>query len=149
MTVSSVSHRVRRQGTGNRWCRFWRDERGQVTAELVIIMPLLMTLILVIAQVALWAQATHIAQAAASEALSATRVQGGTVQAGDAEAAQVLAQLGTATLRDPRVTVTRDAARASVTVHGSASAVVPFLQLPVHAEAAGPVEAFRDIGTAP
>ena len=55
-------------------CR--RDERGAVTPELALTVPALLLLILLIAQFAIWAHATHIAQAAASQALSAARVQG-------------------------------------------------------------------------
>ena len=79
----------------------WRDERGAVTAELVIVMPLLLTMVLVIAQWTLWAHATHIAQATASEALSAARVHGGTVAAGQAHAQHVLDQLGHGPLIGP------------------------------------------------
>jgi hypothetical protein len=41
------------------------------------------------------------------------------------------------------VAVTEDANTASVTITGTATAVVPFLTLPVHAEATGPREEFR------
>src|SRR5829696_7992721 len=50
------------------------SDRGSVSAELVIAMPLLMLLILLIAQFALWAHATHIAQASAAQGLAAARV---------------------------------------------------------------------------
>lgn len=123
--------------------RVWRDERGAATTELVIVMPLLLSMVLVIAQWALWAHATHIAQAAASEALSAARVHGGTVAGGQAQAQHVLDQLGRGPLTGPRVSVTRDANRAAVTITGTATSVLPFLRLPVHAEAAGPVEVFH------
>jgi Flp pilus assembly protein TadG len=121
----------------------WRDERGAATTELVIVMPLLLSMVLVIAQWALWAHATHIAQAAASEALSAARVHGGTVAAGQAQAQHVLSQLGRGPLTSPQVSVTRDAHRAAVTITGAATSVLPFLRLPVHAEVAGPVEVFH------
>lgn len=121
----------------------WRDERGATTTELVIVMPVLLTMVMVIAQWTLWAHATHIAQAAASEALSAARVHGGTVAAGQAQAQHVLDQLGRGPLSGPQVSVTRDAHRAAVTITGTATSVLPFLRLPVHAEAAGPVEVFH------
>jgi Flp pilus assembly protein TadG len=123
--------------------RVWRDERGATTTELVIVMPLLLSMVLLIAQWALWAHATHIAQAAASEALSAARVHGGTVAAGQAQAQYVLDQLGRGPLTGPQVSVTRDAHRVAVTITGAATSVLPFLRLPVHAEAAGPVEVFH------
>ena len=39
--------------------------------------------------------------------------------------------------------MTRDTNRAAVTITGTATSVLPFLRLPVHAEAAGPVEVFH------
>jgi len=109
----------------------------------VIAMPLLILLILLIAQFALWEHATHIAQAAAARGLAAARASGGTAAAGTAEAQQVLAQLGQGPLRDPTVSVTRDGQHAAVRVSGTATAVLPFLRLRAHGEATGPVEVFR------
>jgi hypothetical protein len=135
-------------GHGRQWAlrrisAVWRDEAGSATVELVIVMPVLFTMIMLIGQWVLWAHATHIAQTAASEALSATRVYGGTPQAGQAEARGVLTELGQGPLARPDVAVTEDANTASVTITGTATAVVPFLTLPVHAEATGPREEFR------
>lgn len=115
-------------------------ERGSGTVELTIATPLLMLLILGIVQFATWSHATHIAQAAASQGLAAARVDGGTNADGHEAAASVLAQLADGPLEGPGITVTRGEASAAVAVTGTAAAVVPFLNLPVHAEAAGPVE---------
>lgn len=104
---------------------------------------MLMLLILLIAQFAVWAHATHIAQAAAAQGLAAARVDGGTASAGASETRLVLDQLGRGPLKDPRVAVTRDQRQATVLVTGTAASVVPFLRLRVHAEAAGPAEVFR------
>jgi len=111
-------------------------------------MPLLMLLILLIAQFALWEHATHVAQAAAARGLAAARVSNGTAAAGTAEAQRVLAQLGRGPLRNPRVSVTRNGQEAAVRGSGTATPVVPFLHLPAHGEATGPVEVFRPaVGT--
>lgn len=131
--------RVRRSWLG----RLCADERGAATAELVLATPLLLLLIMLIAQFTLWLHATHIAQAAASQALSATRVQSGTIAAGDTEAQRVLSQLGRGPLHNPRVTVTRDPAQATVHIEGSVTNVVPFLSLTAAGDAVGPVERFR------
>ncbi|CAM5731120.1 hypothetical protein GCM10010390_05490 [Streptomyces mordarskii] len=120
-----------------------RDDRGAVTTEIVLVLPLLFTLVLVIGQVTVWAHATHMAQATASHALSATRVEDGTAQSGRTDAQHVLDQLGRGPLRSVTVSVTRDADSASVRVEGTATSVVPFLHLPVHAESAGPLERFQ------
>lgn len=128
------------------WCarvrRALRGDRGSVTAELVIVTPLLLLMLLAIVQFALWSHATHIAQAAASQGLAAARVQGGTAATGTAGAQQVLDQLAGGPLRGAAVTSDRDADSASVRISGTATPVIPFLSLPVHAEAAGPVERF-------
>ncbi|MEV7393940.1 TadE family protein [Streptomyces sp. NPDC091215] len=120
-----------------------RDEGGAVTAEMVIIMPALLTMVLLLAQATVWWHADHIAQATASDALSVTRVQDGTAAAGRSEAQRVLDQLGERPLRGAHVAVTRTADNAEVEVTGTASSVVPFLHLPVRTHAFGPVERFR------
>jgi Flp pilus assembly protein TadG len=118
------------------------DERGSGTVELVIATPALLLLILLIAQFALYMHATHIAQSAASQALSATRVEGGSAAAGNAEAQRVLSQLGSGPLQESSVNARRGATTASVTISGTATTILPFITLTVHVEAAGPVDKF-------
>ncbi|HVK20005.1 MAG TPA: TadE/TadG family type IV pilus assembly protein [Actinokineospora sp.] len=124
----------------------WRsalvNDRGSVSAELVLVIPLLLFLLLLIVQFALWSHATHVAQAAASNGLAVARAQNGSADLGSAAAQRVLDDLAGGPLVDPAVTAHRDNTTASVHITGTASAVVPFLRLPVHAEAAGPVERF-------
>jgi len=124
----------------SRFCRIVHDDRGAVSAELVIATPLLMLLLLAIVQFALWSHATHIAQAAASQGLAAARTQHGTATAGVTSAQQLLNQLADGPLTDPTVNADRTATTASVHIRGTATSVVPFLTLPVTANAAGPVE---------
>src|SRR5699024_8754842 len=102
----------------------------------------LLLLLLVVAQFAVWAHATHVAQTAASQALSAARVQGGSDVAGQAHATDVLAQLGGGPLRDPHAVVTRGPEQSTVEITGQATRVVPFLDLPVRGRAVGPSERF-------
>jgi Flp pilus assembly protein TadG len=122
--------------------RLRHDQRGAGTAELVVASPLLLLLILLIAQFALYMHATHIAQAAASEALSATRVSGGSAAAGKIEGQRILAQLGSGPLQGGLVNAQRGITQASVTITGTATSVIPFMTLTVHAEAVGPIEKF-------
>lgn len=119
-------------------------DRGSVSAELVIATPLLLLMLLLIVQFAMWSHATHIAQAAASQGLAATRVQNGTTTAGHTQAEQLLKQLAGGPLTHGQVAVQRSATTASVAISGQAASVVPFLHLPVHAEASGPVEAWSN-----
>lgn len=123
--------------------RLRADERGAGTAELVIATPLLLLLVLLIAQFALYLHAAHIAQAAASEALSAARVSGGTTAAGNAEGQRLLTQLGDGPLGEASVDVQRNDSQAIVTITGTVTNVIPFMTFTVHAEAVGPVEKFE------
>jgi Flp pilus assembly protein TadG len=122
--------------------RLRKDQRGGGTVELVIATPVLLLLILLIAQFALYMHATHIVQAAASEALSAARVSGGSTSAGNTEGQRILAQLGSGPLQGTSVNVQRGSTQASVTITGTATSVIPFMTFTVHAEAVGPVEKF-------
>lgn len=119
-----------------------REDRGSASAELVVAAPLLLLTLMAIVQFALWSHATHIAQAAASRGLATARVHDGTSTAGSEAAQRVLDQLAAGPLRNATVTSERSADRAAVAVRGVATPVLPFLSLPVHAEAAGPVERF-------
>jgi Flp pilus assembly protein TadG len=117
-------------------------EHGAVSVQLMIAVPLLNLLLMLGVQFALYAHAAHVAQAAAAQALAAARAETGTPTAGDAQARAVLGQLASGLLRDPSVSVSRDATQVHVEVTGVPPAVVPFLQLPVHAVAHGPAEAW-------
>ena len=115
---------------------------------MVIGMPLVFLLVLLMAQTALYFHATHIAQATATHALAATRVENGSVAVGESEGQYVLAQLGRS-LQDARVVATRGSDRAEVQVSGAAVMVIPFMHIQVRARAAGPVEVFAGGGAAP
>ncbi|WP_246127718.1 TadE/TadG family type IV pilus assembly protein [Amycolatopsis rhizosphaerae] len=117
-------------------------DRGAVSAELVIATPVLLMMVLAIVQFALWSHVTHVAQAAASEGLSAARAQGGSAVAGESRAHALLDELAHGPLTGASVSAARTATTASVRISGTAASVIPFLRLPVHAEAAGPVERF-------
>jgi Flp pilus assembly protein TadG len=119
--------------------RLLRDETGAGMAETVIVTPLLLLLLLAVIQFALAEHGQHVAQAAATQALAAARVQDGSASAGQAQAAAVLAQLGHS-LNAPTVSVSRTATQATVTVTGGVETLIPGLHLIVHATVTGPVE---------
>ncbi|WP_116051847.1 TadE/TadG family type IV pilus assembly protein [Amycolatopsis palatopharyngis] len=133
---------LRRDAWSERVGRALRGDQGSISTELVIATPLLLLMLLAIMQFALWSHATHIAQAAASQGLAVVRVQDGTALAGTASAQQVLDQLAGGPLTGTAVATDRGATSASVRISGTATPVIPFLSLPVYAEAAGPVERF-------
>ncbi|WP_153029640.1 TadE/TadG family type IV pilus assembly protein [Amycolatopsis sp. YIM 10] len=122
--------------------RALRGDRGEVTVELVIATPLLLLALLAIIQFAVWSHATHVAQAAASQALAAARTQDGTASAGHTAGLRLLDDLAAGPLRDPHLTVSRGATAVSVSIRGEATAVLPGVHLHVHAEASGEVERF-------
>ena len=145
------SGRRRPAQSGRRRCGWRRavgDERGAVAAELVIATPLLL-LIMGVIQFALWHHATHVAEAAAQQALSVGRLQGETPAAGETQGEAVLAQVGGGVLTAAKVTATKTAAVTTVVVTGHAVSVVGLFNLPVRAVASGPAEALTSPGQGP
>jgi Flp pilus assembly protein TadG len=124
--------------------RLLRDERGSATAELTLAAPLLLLMLTLIVQFALWSHAAHVAQAAATEGLAAARSHTGTEIQGVHAARRILDQLADGPLAAPTVEATRDATTASITVSGTVTSVVPMVVLPVRAHVAGPVERFTE-----
>ena len=125
----------------SRLARLWREkERGESVIELVIAVPVLLLLVFTIVQFTLVWHAEQVAQAAASQALAAARVQGGTQAGGQAQAEQILNQVAGGTLPTRVVSVQLGADQADVDVSGTSESILPFFTLHVHAEAAGPVE---------
>ena len=126
-----------------------RDERGALSAELVIATPLLLLLIMGVIQFALWEHATHVAGAVAQQGLAVGRLQGETAAAGQSEAQSVLEQLGSGVLVDSNITATRTGTTTTVVVTGHAESVVGLFSLPVKATASGPTEIYSANAQAP
>jgi TadE-like protein len=126
-----------------------RGERGQSresgfsTLEAVLVFPVLLLLVMLIIQFALWYHASDLATAAAQDGVRAARLNGATAADGTARANELLDQTGRSILqgRDIRVDRGLDATRAEV--RGSCIALIPFLHLPVHAVAESSTERFR------
>jgi hypothetical protein len=113
-----------------------------VTAELVVATPLLLLLVLLMVQFALWQHGLHVATAAAEEGERAARLEGGTAAVGAARTREFLATLGPNLVVAPQVTARRGPTTARVEIHATAEQLVPWLHLPIHAVAEGPVEVF-------
>jgi Flp pilus assembly protein TadG len=126
-----------------------RDERGAVSAELVIATPLLLLLIMGVIQFALWQHATHVAGAVAQQGLAVGRLQGETAAAGQSEAQSVLDQLGSGVLVDSNIIATRTGTTTTVVVTGHAESIVGLFSLPVKATATGPTEIYSANAQAP
>ena len=132
------------------WRAWVADERGAVSAELVIATPLLLLLIMGVIQFALWEHAEHIASAVAQQGVSVARLQGETAGAGQAQAQSVLDQLGPSVLSDAHISATRTATATTVTVTGHAESILGIFTLPVKAVAVGPDEVYtNDADAAP
>jgi hypothetical protein len=107
---------------------------------MIFVLPVVLTIVLLLAQVTVWAHASQIAQVTAARALAATRADGGSVTAGQTAAADTLDQLGQTSLVNPQITITRADGQATVHVHGTAASVLPWLHLGINADAAGVIE---------
>jgi len=108
--------------------------------ELTLAAPLLGLLLMLVVQFALWAHATHIAQAAANTGVQSARAYHSTAEAGRADATAVLDRLAGTVLTGTHVSAVRGATTATVSVTGQVVAVVPGLHLPVHVSVTAPRE---------
>jgi Flp pilus assembly protein TadG len=118
----------------------WDPCRGATTVELVIATPLMLLLLMLVVQFAVWAHAEHVAQAAANTGVQTARAYRATPDQGRADAVTVLANSAGTVLTGVQVTAGRDATTATVTVIGQAMTVVPGLHLPVRASVTAPRE---------
>lgn len=120
-----------------------KSERGDATVEAVLVTPVLLLLIMVIINFALWYHASSIAKASAQEGVRVARVAGGTADAGKRTAEEFLGQLGSRSLEAPVVVATRTPTESAVEVTARSPMLVPGLSLPVRAVATTPTESFR------
>jgi Flp pilus assembly protein TadG len=116
------------------------DEKGLTSTELAVLMPVLIALVLVPFQVALWWHASQVADAAAREAVDSAQVATATEDDGMRAAEWFLDAAGN--IVDPEVTVTRTADTVSVEVTGRAPRLIPGFDWQVTAHATGPIERF-------
>lgn len=111
------------------WLGELRPERGSMSVELVILMPVLLLALFTIIQVGLWVNAREVALHAAAEGSAAASAENATDEVGYAAATAFVAQVGS--LSGTTVTVDRSATQVTVTVSGQAPSVVPGLTLPL------------------
>jgi len=120
--------------------RLRATENGLTSTELAVVMPVIIALVLVPFQVALWWHAGQVAEAAAREALDAAQVVTATEEDGIEAAEWFLDSAGNIT--DPEVSVTRTPDTVTVDVTGRAPRILPGFNWQVAAHASGPVERF-------
>ncbi len=120
-----------------------RGDEGSTVVEAVLLVPVLMVVLLLVIQCALWAHAAQVAQLAASQGDQVARSLGGGTAAGAAEARSVTGGPGS-DLETSSVAVDVMADEvARVTVTGRALSIVPGLSLPVSSVEIGPIQEFR------
>lgn len=125
-------------------------ERGATVVELALLMPVILAVVLLIVQVALWFHGRQVAEAAAREGARVARsapAGGGWEEAATAKARDVVGAIGPRLLTAARATTsTKEPDERWVTVTGSAVQVIPLLpelSFTITATSGGPVECFR------
>ena len=119
-----------------------RGDRGSISLEFTFVFAALLTLILIVFQVAVYQHAQHVALAAAQEGARTARTHDGTAGAGQATAQSYLDALAPTLITNKQVSVSRTATVASVRVRGNVQPVLPFFAWTVDEQASGPVERF-------
>ena len=128
-----VLRRARRHSTDD------GAERGSGTVEFVICAVVMVLLLMVVVQFALWFHTRAVATTAARHGLDRARVLEGSPNEGEAITREFLDQ-NAGGLHDRAVTATRTATQASVTVQGRVVSVIPGVHLPVTVRITAPVE---------
>lgn len=128
-----------------------RSERGSATLELAVLFPVVLLIIFITIQGALYFHARNVALAAAQEGVRVARAENGTSEAGGNVARGFVEQAGGAgVIVGLRVTPTRSRTTASVTVSGRALSAIPGMDgFRITQTAKGPVERFTSPGGGP
>ena len=117
-----------------------RSDDGSSTTELVLAMPVVLTLVMLIVQTGLFLHAQQVVEAAAQEALEAAQGESSDAERGDAAAWSFLAEAGG--VRSAEVEVTRTATSVDVELRAFAPNVLPGTRWAVRASVSGEVERF-------
>ena len=115
-------------------------ERAIATIEMAILTPVMLLLVTVSTQAALWQEADHVALAAAERGAASGAEVGGSPAGAHDEAISAASQMGSGVLISPAVTVTEGAGRVTVTVAGESEQLVPGIPVSVSASASAPLE---------
>lgn len=115
-------------------------DQGLTSTELAVLMPVVIALVLVPFQMALWWHARQVADGAARQAVDAAQTQDGTEAEGIDAALRFLDAAGNIT--DPQVSVNRTTEIVTAEITGQAPRLIPGFDWQVTARAAGPTERF-------
>ncbi|WP_326550112.1 TadE/TadG family type IV pilus assembly protein [Micromonospora sp. NBC_01813] len=130
---------IRPPGAARTWTAYrrrGRDDRGSTAVEFAIGAPVIVGLLLLLVQAFFFGMGSLAAHAAADHGAQTARVHGGSAAAGQADATELLHQLGGWFVDDPTVTVHRGAETTTVTISGT----VHGLPVPVTATVRAPTE---------
>lgn len=128
-----------------------RADRGSSVIELALLAPMLLIMIWLVVQFALWFQSRSVALAAAQAGARQARDEAGVPglnwqNAGVTRARGYYDSLGTKILGGIRVTaIGNPATNVGVQVRGTVSSIIPGLTLTITESAEGPVECFRPL----
>lgn len=115
-----------------------RDDEG--SAELTLAVPLMLLLLGLVAQVALYSVGSHVAHATAQHGLVAARSLEATEADGLATANTAAQELRGDLLQDVDITVERTETTATVRVRASVPSLIPWTQWPIDHTVSAPVE---------
>lgn len=115
-------------------------ERGSVTVEMVVLMPVLLATLFAGIQAGVVFHARHIAIAAAQEGARTAAAYQASLPDGISTATHAAADWAGQTLTGVRVTGQRTTTRVSITVQGSAISLLPGVSWPIEQTATLPVE---------
>lgn len=117
-----------------------RHESGEVSAETVLMVPIVFMVMVIAIQAAVFMHTAHVAQMSATEGAVAAARYGGGVSAGAEATVKALAELRATSTDIPTVNITNGFAE--VTVGLRVPRVAPFFDLVVTRSAREPIERF-------
>ena len=119
-----------------------RGERGSSSVEMVIALPLVLTVLFLAVQAGTWFHARSIALASAQSGARTSAMLNSSLEAGLSSARSFAADVGGTTLTGVTVTGDRTATSTTVTVTGHSVRLVPFMDVTVSQSATLPVERY-------
>ncbi|WP_232547396.1 TadE family protein [Propioniciclava soli] len=129
-----------RRSRTSRWQM--RGERGSSSVEMVIALPIVLTVLFLAVQAGSWFHARSIALASAQSGARTSAMLNSSLEAGLSSARSFAADVGGTTLTGVTVTGDRTATSTTVTVTGHSVRLVPFMDVTVSQSATLPVERY-------
>ena len=119
-----------------------RGERGSSSVEMVIALPIVLTVLFLAVQAGTWFHARSIALASAQSGARTSAMLNSSLEAGLSSARSFATDVGGTTLTGVTVTGDRTATSTTVTVTGHSVRLVPFMDVTVSQSATLPVERY-------